>query len=47
MKKRQIKKLYKKEINSLNSNELMRILKDCGIKYIRKVGKNKGGIKFN
>lgn len=46
MKKRQIKKLYKKEINSLNSNELMTILKDCGIKIVKKVSKNKGGVIF-
>ena len=46
MKKRLMKKLYKKEIQNLNQKELMKILKDCGIKNIIKVAKNKGGVIF-
>lgn len=46
MKKRVMKKLYKKQIQNLNQKELMKILKDCGIKNVIKVAKNKGGVKF-
>lgn len=47
MKKRTIKKLYQKDIKELGKNELKEILKDCGIKDIKSVAKNKGGVILN
>lgn len=47
MKKRVMKKLYKKQIQNLNQKELMKILKDCGIENVKNVGKNKGGVILN
>lgn len=44
MKKRKLKKLYKKDIKELDRNELKVILKECGIKNVKKVAKNKGGV---
>lgn len=44
MKKRIINKLYKKDIKELSKNEVKEILKDCGIKNIKSVAKNKGGV---
>lgn len=44
MKKRTIKKLYQKDIKELNKNEVKEILKDCGIKNVKSVAKNKGGV---
>jgi len=46
MKKRTIKKLYKKDIKELGKNEVKEILKDCGIKNVKNVAKNKGGVIF-
>lgn len=46
MKKRKLKKLYKKDIKDLNKEELKEILKDCGIKNVKSVAKNKGGVVF-
>ena len=39
MKKRTIKKLYKKDIKELDKNEVKEILKDCGIKNVKIVRK--------
>jgi len=47
MKKRKLKKLYKKDIKELSKNEVKEILKDCGIKNIKSVAKNKGGVILN
>lgn len=47
MKKRIINKLYKKDIKELDRNELKEILKDCGIRNIKSVAKNKGGVILN
>lgn len=44
MKKRTIKKLYQKDIKELGRNEIKEILKDCGIKNVKSVAKNKGGV---
>lgn len=44
MKKRKLKKLYKKDIKELDRNELKEILKDCGIKNVKSVAKNKSGV---
>lgn len=46
MKKRTMKKLYKKDIKELDRNEVKEILKDCGIKNVKNVSKNKGGVIF-
>lgn len=46
MKKRTMKKLYKKDIKELDRNEVKEILKDCGIKNVKNVAKNKGGVFF-
>ena len=46
MKKRKLKKLYKKDIKELDRKELKVILKDCGIKNVKKAVKNKGGVIF-
>lgn len=46
MKKRKLKKLYKKDIKKLDKNELKLILKDCGIENVKNVSKNKGGVFF-
>ena len=42
--KRKLKKIYKKDIKDLNKEELKEILKDCGIKNVKSVAKNKGGV---
>lgn len=47
MKKRIINKLYKKDIKELDRNELKEILKDCGIRNVKSVAKNKGGVILN
>lgn len=47
MKKRKLKKLYKKDIKELDRNELKEILKDCGIRNVKSVAKNKGGVILN
>lgn len=44
MKKRKLKKLYKKDIKELNKNEVKEVLKNCGIKNVKSVAKNKGGV---
>ena len=45
--KRKLKKIYKKDIKDLSKEELKEILIDCGIKNIKNVAKNKGGVFFN
>ena len=47
MNKRKLKKLYKKDIKELDRNELKKILKDCGIRNVKSVAKNKGGVILN
>lgn len=47
MNKRKLKKLYKKDIKELDRNELKVILNDCGIKNIKSVAQNKGGVILN
>lgn len=47
MNKRKLKKLYKKGIKELDRNELKEILKDCGIRNVKSVAKNKGGVILN
>ena len=46
MKKRTMKKLYQKDIKKLSKNEVKEILKGCGIKNVKSVAKNKGGVIF-
>lgn len=38
--------MYKKDIKDLSKEELKEVLKDCGIKNVKSVAKNKGGVIF-
>lgn len=46
IKKRKLKKIYEKDIKDLSKEELKEVLKDCGIKNVKSVAKNKGGVIF-